>query len=105
MPKKKVEIVNEVPDIKSKLLSFSYGTFMGINKYYKKTENQDAYLIETSLLDLKHCHFFAVVDGHGVNGREISLKVKKRLRILLENEMEEILLFGEERLDLIKVYP
>jgi hypothetical protein len=44
--------------------------------------------VETCLLDLPHVHFFAVVDGHGVNGREISLKVKKRLRQLVENEME-----------------
>lgn len=78
---------------------------MGINKHYKKTENQDSFITETNLLDLKHCHFFAVVDGHGVNGREISLKVKKRLRLILEVELEQVLIFDgdmSERLDLTK---
>ena len=54
---------------------------------------------------MPHCHFFAVVDGHGTNGLEISLKVKKRLRQLVENEMEQALLFGEVRFDLKKQYP
>jgi serine/threonine protein phosphatase PrpC len=78
---------------------------MGSNKHYRKTENQDAYITETQLLDLKHCHFFAVVDGHGINGKEIANKVQKRLRTLLENEMEEELIFGEDRIDLSKTYP
>lgn len=76
-----------------------------MNKHYKKTENQDQYIVETCLLDLSHCHFFAVVDGHGINGREISLKVKKRLRQLVENELEHVMQFGEIRFDLKKEYP
>ena len=46
-----------------------------------------------------------MIDGHGIYGREIALKVSQRLKTLVESEMEKTILFGEERLDLHKQYP
>lgn len=73
--KTSLAVVVELPDIKCHLKNFSFGTFMGMNKHYKKKANQDQYICETNLMDLNHLHFFAVIDGHGIYGREISLKV------------------------------
>lgn len=39
--KKKIEELKELPDIKSHLNKFSFGSFQGMNKHYKKTQNQD----------------------------------------------------------------
>ena len=36
---------------------------------------------------LKYCHFFAVADGHGQYGREVSSYMKQRLPQFIEAEM------------------
>lgn len=36
---------------------------------------------------LKYCHFFAVADGHGQFGREVSSYMKQRLPQFIEAEM------------------
>ena len=77
-----------------------------MNKYFTKKNNQDSYILSTGLLDLSHCHFFAVLDGHGVVGKEIVSTVESRLKQLIESELEETLVFSpDERLNLHKEYP
>lgn len=39
-------------------------------------------------MGVKHCHFFAVCDGHGSNGREVSTFLKHRLPIFVENHLQ-----------------
>jgi serine/threonine protein phosphatase PrpC len=39
-------------------------------------------------MGLRHCHFFAVCDGHGQFGREVSGMLKHRLPFILENQLK-----------------
>jgi serine/threonine protein phosphatase PrpC len=39
-------------------------------------------------MGLRHCHFFAVCDGHGSNGREVSALLKHRLPLLVETQLK-----------------
>ena len=59
---KKVKIEEPINNIMS---MFGFGTKGGFLSHNKSKENQDIYIIKTKLLDLDHCHFFAVCDGHG----------------------------------------
>jgi serine/threonine protein phosphatase PrpC len=77
-----------------------------MNKYFAKKYNQDAYTMSLKLLDLQHFHFFAVLDGHGVVGKEIVATVEQRLKQIMEQELEETLVFApDERLNLHKEFP
>jgi len=35
-------------------------------------QNQDAFITSPHILQLKHCHFFSVCDGHGLLGHDVS---------------------------------
>ena len=39
-------------------------------------------------MGLRHCHFFAVCDGHGTNGREVSAFLKHRLPQIIETNLK-----------------
>ena len=39
---------------------------------------------------LKYCHFFAVADGHGQYGREVSSQLKARLPLYIEADLREV---------------
>lgn len=52
--------------------------------------NQDAYITNPHIMGLRHCHFFAVCDGHGTNGREVSSFLKHRLPQTLEANLKEM---------------
>ena len=58
-------------------------------------------------MGLKHCHFFAVCDGHGSNGRDVSSFLKHRLPMFIENNLQDQL--GDHDLaqypSLTKVHP
>ena len=43
------------------------------------------------MLNLRHCHFFSVCDGHGHNGQEVSGLMKHRLPFQIEKHMKEAL--------------
>ena len=47
---------------------YAFATRVGFvpNNPYKV--NQDAYLTNPHMLNLRHCHFFSVCDGHGHYG-------------------------------------
>jgi serine/threonine protein phosphatase PrpC len=42
-------------------------------------------------MGLRHCHFFAVCDGHGTNGREVSSHLKHRLPQAIERNLKHFL--------------
>lgn len=79
------------------------------NERYKqfglKKENQDAYIASTSTMGLPHCHFFGVLDGHGLNGRPVIKLLEKRLPINMTDKLRDKILFAEEGYDLDKQYP
>jgi hypothetical protein len=58
---------------------FSFATKGGIAAHNPYKVNQDAYLTNPHMLNLRHCHFFSVCDGHGHNGQEVSGLLKHRL--------------------------
>ena len=51
--------------------------------------NQDAYLTNPNLLNLRHCHFFSVCDGHGHYGQEVSGLLKHRLPFNVEHGLQQ----------------
>jgi len=69
------------------LSKFAYATKAGTSSHLRSKANQDVYLIKTKMLDLTHCHLFAVCDGHGNNGRQIATLVQKQLVLYLQQEI------------------
>jgi serine/threonine protein phosphatase PrpC len=61
------------------ITKFSFATKGGIAASNPYKQNQDAYLTNPHIMGLRHCHFFAVCDGHGTNGREVSNFMKQVL--------------------------
>lgn len=51
---------------------FSFATKGGISMQNPYKQNQDAYLTNPHILQKRHCHFFAVCDGHGHFGHNVS---------------------------------
>lgn len=78
----------KMPEIPNALARFSFGTKMGMNTYFPKKQNQDAYICAPQVMDHPHCHFFAVLDGHGAVGKEITATVENRLAQLVDSELE-----------------
>ena len=58
---------------------FSFATKGGVAAHNPYKVNQDAYLTNPHMLNLRHSHFFSVCDGHGHNGQEVSGLLKHRL--------------------------
>ena len=54
--------------ISNVVTKFSFATKGGIAAHNPYKVNQDAYLTNPNLLNLRHCHFFSVCDGHGHYG-------------------------------------
>ena len=71
------------------MTKFSFATKGGIAAHNPYKTNQDAYITSPHIMGLKHCHFFAVCDGHGQNGREVSGLLKHRLPFHVENQMKK----------------
>ena len=70
---------------------FSFATKGGIAAHNPYKVNQDAYLTNPHMLNLRHCHFFSVCDGHGHNGQEVSGLLKHRLPFQIERFFKEAL--------------
>ena len=68
---------------------FSFATKGGIAAHNPYKVNQDAYLTNPHMLNLRHCHFFSVCDGHGHNGQEVSGLLKHRLPFQIEKHLKE----------------
>lgn len=59
-------------------LSYSYRTKQGVLVTNPKKVNQDSLLIKTKMMN-SNIHLFAVADGHGLFGHQISQLVAKNL--------------------------
>lgn len=70
-----------------------------------QSKNQDAFVVESTLLDLNHCHMYAVIDGHGLAGYETANKIEKRLPFHMKEELRQALIIVENPLNLAKQYP
>ena len=68
---------------------FSFATKGGIAAHNPYKVNQDAYLTNPHMLNLRHCHFFSVCDGHGHNGQEVSGLLKHRLPFQIEKHLKD----------------
>ena len=69
------------------ITKFSFATKGGFSSHNPFKVNQDAYLTNPHIMGLKYCHFFAVCDGHGSNGREVSAFLKHRLPMNVEKHL------------------
>lgn len=56
---------------------FAFATKTGYSPKNPNKVNQDQYLVLPHLGEYRRTHFFAVCDGHGVFGREVSEFVKQ----------------------------
>jgi hypothetical protein len=74
-----------VQTISNVVTKFSFATKGGIAPHNPYKVNQDAYLTNANLLNLRHCHFFSVCDGHGHYGQEVSGLLKHRLPFNIEH--------------------
>jgi len=70
------------------ITKFSFATKGGIAAHNPYKVNQDAYVTNPHIMGLRHCHFFAVADGHGTNGREVSSLLKHRLPHNIETDLK-----------------
>ena len=78
---KKVLIKRKIVNVITK---FSFATKAGMNSNNPHKQNQDAFVTQPHIMGLPHCHLFAVCDGHGSKGREVSNLLKVRLPQLIE---------------------
>jgi len=85
---------------------YSYATKKGIstnkNVPPKSKDNQDAYISTARFMDTMFSHFFGIWDGHGVNGKQVSSYIKKRLPQALNEEIDKHNLFKDTD---IGIYP
>ena len=70
------------------ITKFSFATKGGVSSHNPFKVNQDAYVTNPHIMGLKHCHLFAVCDGHGSNGREVSAFLKHRLPMNIEKNLQ-----------------
>lgn len=102
--------VDDLPEIKNFIKRFSFATKGGFNKFDRakrakmglQSKNQDAFVVESTVLDLNHCHLYAVIDGHGIAGFETANKIEKRLPYHVNEELRQALVIVEDGLDLKK---
>jgi serine/threonine protein phosphatase PrpC len=71
----------------SVLLKYHVKTRTGSVLSVPKPCNQDAFIVQTSLCGLKDQHFFAVCDGHGLDGHKISSLLKASTISVLERNL------------------
>ena len=66
------------------MTKFSFATKTGFSPKNPNKVNQDQYLVMPHLGEYRRTHFFAVCDGHGVFGREVSDFVKNNLAMTVQ---------------------
>lgn len=67
---------------------FSFATKTGYSPKNPAKVNQDSYLVLPHLGEYRRTHFFAVADGHGVYGKEVSEFVKSQLGYYVEQSIK-----------------
>lgn len=81
-------IVTNPNSVHNVVTKFSFATKGGIAAHNPYKVNQDAYLTNPHILNLRHCHFFSVCDGHGHNGQDVSGLLKHRLPFNIEKQLK-----------------
>jgi len=66
---------------------FAFATKTGQSPSNPHKQNQDAWITVPHFCGMKYCHFFAVADGHGQWGKEVSSLMKVRLPMFVEAEL------------------
>jgi serine/threonine protein phosphatase PrpC len=69
---------------------FSFATKTGFSPKNPNKVNQDQYLVMPHLGEYRRTHFFAVCDGHGVFGREVSDFIKQNLASSVESGIKSM---------------
>jgi len=69
---------------------FAFATKTGYQPNNPDKVNQDSFLALPHLAEYRRTHFFAVCDGHGLYGKEVSEFVKGSLTTIVEKEIKGI---------------
>jgi serine/threonine protein phosphatase PrpC len=69
---------------------FAFATKTGYQPSNPGKVNQDSFLALPHLAEYRRTHFFAVADGHGLHGREVSEFVRNNLAAHVEREIKGI---------------
>ena len=72
------------------MTKFSFATKTGFSPKNPNKVNQDQYLVMPHLGEYRRTHFFAVCDGHGVFGREVSDFVKNNLAMTVQQGIKSM---------------
>lgn len=72
------------------MTKFAFATKTGFSPKNPYKVNQDQYLVMPHLGEYRRTHFFAVCDGHGVFGREVSEWVKLNLAKSVEQGIKQM---------------
>lgn len=83
-------------------MSWSYRTKQGVLVTNPKKVNQDSLLIKTKMLN-SNVHLFAVADGHGLFGHQISQLVAKNLSKYMESFMKNLTVEESFQLSFLKL--
>ena len=76
-----------VPVNKGAVSNFYYKSQIGSVLGSAKNNNQDCYIIEKCLSNTASNHFFAVCDGHGIEGHHVSQLIKSAYLSILKQKM------------------
>ena len=63
---------------------FAFATRVGHSSSNPYKVNQDAFILAPSLLNMPSMHYFGVCDGHGQNGKDVSMLIKQKLPEMVE---------------------
>lgn len=69
---------------------FAFATKTGFQPSNPNKVNQDSFLALPHLAEYRRTHFFAVCDGHGLYGKEVSEFIKSQLASNVEREIKGI---------------
>ena len=96
MPLQAVQGVQGQPHIVKEAITnvftkFSYATKGGIAANNTFKQNQDVFITAPHVMGIQHCHFFAVCDGHGINGHHVSNLLKFTFPKMLDETLSPTL--------------
>jgi serine/threonine protein phosphatase PrpC len=84
------EVATSLKKFDNCVTKFAFATKTGISPKNPYKVNQDQYLVMPHLGEYRRTHFFAVCDGHGVFGREVSEWVKLHLGKSVEQGIKQM---------------
>lgn len=61
------------------ITKFAFATTVGFIPGNPHKQNQDSFALSPNMGGVQGLHFFAVCDGHGLNGHHVSAYIKERL--------------------------